>query len=316
MPRSSIDDLNKGLGFGLNARGTGASGDRGGKKKRKKMKTASVFDGGSSSSDGGEDSDLASAGGRGGVNRDIAAEQAALRRRAEQAMAAAEATGAAAVYDYDGEFESFSRAEEARKEEAAAVAADTKSRYIGKLLEKAQARKREHDILHERKVAREQAAEVEADEELAGKERFVTKSYKRKLAEREVWLKEELRRDEEEATADRARREGRGGEGMASFLGSVVRGDSGDKARPDADGDGARARDATAGDHDAERSRWNAPPKLASARSAAAAASASGVADGANEDEKVTRRKRNAKLAAARERYLERRRTGKVLSAQ
>ena len=35
MPRSSIDDLNKGLGFGLNARGTGASGDRGGKKKRK-----------------------------------------------------------------------------------------------------------------------------------------------------------------------------------------------------------------------------------------------------------------------------------------
>ena len=343
MP-SSIDDLNKGLGFGLNARGSASSVaavlSKKKESKRSTKKAASVFDE-SSDDDSSEDDRRPSArGGRGtatgrsAVNAEIAQEQAALRQRAEAAMGSA--ASSSEVYNYDDGYEEFSMAEREAKRKAATAAAsqsqqpERKSRYIGQLLKTAESRKREHEILRERRVAREQAAE-EANNavEFAGKDKYVTKSYKRKLAEREAWLKEEESKEKEEKAAGKDRRKDKGGIGMASFLGSVVRGDNNDKEDVDISGgrkedtnsaggftDGF-SRDDKGEDHDGRKNyadtRSEHPPKLAAAARVQYSGGNATVAQKTKkEEEAVLRRKRNAMIAAARERYLERKRTGEV----
>mmetsp|Transcript_34582 Transcript_34582/g.69862 ORF Transcript_34582/g.69862 Transcript_34582/m.69862 type:complete len:355 (-) Transcript_34582:1595-2659(-) len=346
MP-GSINDLNKGLGFGLNARGSGSSAGPPKKKKRKTAaagtikKKASVFDDASSDDSSGDDHQPSSSGGGGGttgrslVNAEIAQEQAALRRRAEAAMTAAKATSAD-VYNYDEGYEQFSTAEREAKRKAAAAASsqsqpERKSRYIGQLLKTAETRKREHDILHERRVAREQAAEEATNAvEFAGKEKFVTKSYKRKLAEREAWLKEEEVKEKEEEAAERGRREGQGGIGMASFLSNVVRGDDDsvdvtgvtagerkedtDLAGGFTDGfsrDGEGKLFHEEGDYANTKNDYR--PKLAAARAQYSDDTTEVAAKPTKEEEEAAvRRKRNGMIVAARERYLERKRTGQV----
>jgi len=321
MP-GGINDLNKGLGFGLNARGSSAAAGPSRKSKPKKPKGKSVFDDDEGSSSDESSSDVAGAGGRSSVNAEIAQEQAALRRRAEVAMKAAAGTGT--VYNYDDGFEEFSKSEQAKKQAAQKQQQqdqpEQKSRYISTLLQTANKRKRELEIVHERRVAREQAAEEQSNaEEYAGKEKFVTKSYKRKLAEREEWLREEHKKEEEEKQVEVDRREGRGGLGMASFLGSVVRGgedidDSGNVldgfARGDGGGDDANHVDAQEEQHDEYR------PKLAAAQRQHdhAAEKAPPSLPTKEEEEATLRRKRNAKIVAARERYLERKKSGQTAS--
>jgi coiled-coil domain-containing protein 55 len=55
--------------------------------------------------------------------------------------------------------------------------------------------------VYERKIAKEQALE-DAEMQFAGKEKFVTSAYKRKLAEREEWVRGEKERDKREKDED------------------------------------------------------------------------------------------------------------------
>lgn len=68
----------------------------------------------------------------------------------------------------------------------------SKPKYITKLLEKAKVRQQEHDIIYERKLAKERALE---DHLYGDKDKFVTGAYKKKLAEQAKWLEEERLRD-------------------------------------------------------------------------------------------------------------------------
>ncbi|KAL3909527.1 MAG: hypothetical protein SGILL_008054, partial [Bacillariaceae sp.] len=174
------------LGFGLNNRSD------------KKSASKNVFgdddEDDENSDDSGDNKETIS--GRQAVNQQIAKEQAALRKRAQAALATAEDPS---MYDYDGAYDSFKPDPEKEKAATDATNKERKSKYIGDLLKAAKVRERERDVIHERKIAREQAEE-DAQDEYAGKEKFVTKAYKRKLEERKQWEieQEEKQREEEE----------------------------------------------------------------------------------------------------------------------
>lgn len=69
-------------------------------------------------------------------------------------------------------------------------------KYIEKLLKKAEQRQREQEIVYERKLAKERSTE---DHLYADKDKFVTRAYKKKLAEQAKWMEEErLRQIREE----------------------------------------------------------------------------------------------------------------------
>ena len=214
------------LSFGLNNRsGTSKAGS--GKKKKK----SNVFDDDGSSSDddkgkngkdvttkGGDyeledEEDISNLSGREQVNRQIAAEQAALRKRAQAAAAAIQDPS---VYDYDGAYDSFKQQEEDEKKKKSEQD-DKKSRYIGDLLKAAKKRERERDAIYERKVAKAQAEE-DAQEEYVGKEKFITKAYKRKLEERKQWEAEEEEKRLEEEKNDVTKQTG--GVAFGNFYGN------------------------------------------------------------------------------------------------
>ena len=192
------------LGFGLNQRGSN--------------KPNNIF---MAADDDSDDDDEPAAAvtaetARAAVNREIAAEQAALRKRAREKMAAA-----GGEYDYDGAHETSNAAQKTTTTDTTAgTGAGTarKSRYIADLLQAAEKRKQERDVVHERKVAREQTAEEEADADLAGKEKFVTAAYKRKLEERQLWLQKDQDTQREEELSDVTKKTG--GAAMASFYGN------------------------------------------------------------------------------------------------
>ena len=146
----------KSLGFGLN--------------KRKKPAKSNVFDdddeSGEDEPDAPNDDKKAR---RDAVNREIAAEQEALRKRAKKAMAGAASD---TLYDYDGAYESFQPNKEADKSQEAPK--EKKSRYIQDLLKQSEKRNIEREAIYERKVAREQEEE-DAQLDFRGKEKFVTK---------------------------------------------------------------------------------------------------------------------------------------------
>jgi coiled-coil domain-containing protein 55 len=66
-------------------------------------------------------------------------------------------------------------------------------RYITGLLKKAKEREKAQEMVMERKIQKEQAAEAHL---YGDKEKFVTGAYKRKLAEDAKWQEEERRREE------------------------------------------------------------------------------------------------------------------------
>jgi coiled-coil domain-containing protein 55 len=181
--------------FGLNAPNSRKEGGEG-------TKASSVFgdDDSEPDSDDGDD--------RAAVNRDLRAEQEALRKRAAASMEAA------AEYDYDGVYDEMHTASSNKPTEPQ----EKKSRYIGELLKAAKQRERERDIIHERKMARELAQE---ETEYLGKDKFVTKAYKQKLAERELWVQEEEARRLEEEKEDVTKKTGDGA--FASFYGNFNR---------------------------------------------------------------------------------------------
>ena len=200
LSKAAAGKKKRGFALGLNARGVAA---------------AAAF-GHVAGDDSSSEEEPPATSGREAVNRAIAKEQAALRARA--AAAADGSLDAAAVYDYDGAYDSFhldTKKKETAKEDS------KESRYIGDLLKAAEQRKQERDVAHERKVARDQAAEEEAEPEFRGKEKFVTAAYKRKLQERKVWqAKEEKQQRLEEENDVTKRTEG---VGMASFYGNLTK---------------------------------------------------------------------------------------------
>lgn len=69
-------------------------------------------------------------------------------------------------------------------------------KYILGLLKKTEERKREQDIVYERKLEKERKKD---DHLYADKDKFVTSAYKKKLAEQAKWMEEErLRKLREE----------------------------------------------------------------------------------------------------------------------
>ncbi|KAL5213931.1 hypothetical protein ABZP36_003083 [Zizania latifolia] len=73
------------------------------------------------------------------------------------------------------------------------------SKYIAALKEKAEQRKREQDIIYERKLHKERSKE---DHLYADKDKFVTSAYRKKLEEERKWLEEEKRRQLQEEKED------------------------------------------------------------------------------------------------------------------
>jgi len=149
------------------------------------------------------------------VNEQIAREQAASRRRAQAALASAK--DAKGVYDYDGAYDSFHPTEESKTKPEAE---EKKSKYIGDLLKAAKVRERERDAIYERRNAKEQAEE-DANTDFRGKEKFVTKSYKRKLQERKQWEAEQEQKEREEEANDVTKKAA--GSAFAGFYGNLNR---------------------------------------------------------------------------------------------
>ncbi len=148
---------------------------------------------------------------RSAVNRELAAEQAALRLRAEKAMK--DISTKSDICDYDADYESFSSGHQ-RKIEASTQQDNEpegikESKYIANLLKKAKERQQEKEIIMERKIAREQEAEGNKDEYL-GKDKFVTRGYKRILEEREAWIQKDRKQAEIEEEEDVTKRKGTG----------------------------------------------------------------------------------------------------------
>lgn len=189
------------LAFGLNSR-----------KKSTPNSSSNVF------GDDGDSSDNDSDGGNRGlssrevVNKQIAREQAARRLRAQANLAKETAN----VYDYDGAYDSFKPKETTPKEEPKDQ--ERKSKYIGDLLKTAKVRERERDAIYERRNAKEQAIE-DANADYRGKEKFVTKSYKRKLQERQQWEAEQERKEREEEANDVTKKSA--GSAFAGFYGNL-----------------------------------------------------------------------------------------------
>ncbi|KAH0467194.1 hypothetical protein IEQ34_004432 [Dendrobium chrysotoxum] len=102
------------------------------------------------------------------------------------------------AFDYDGVYDEMksatarSRVQDQSKREP---------KYITAIMESAKKREREHEIIYERKLLKERSKDDHVYED---KEKFVTKAYKEKLAERAKWLEEErlrgLREEKDDVT--------------------------------------------------------------------------------------------------------------------
>ena len=196
---------NASLSFGLNSRQ---------EKSTKPSSNSNVFGDDSDSSGNGSDDDAKQTMSRREVvNKQIAREQAARRRRAQADLASVKDKS---VYDYDGAYDSF-QVDTTKKIEDKKDP-EKKSKYIGDLLKAAKVRDRERDAIFERKNAREQAEE-DAKEDYKGKEKFVTKSYKRKLQERKQWEAEQEQKEREEEANDVTKKSA--GAAFAGFYGNL-----------------------------------------------------------------------------------------------
>lgn len=220
---SSKTGKNTSLSFGLNT--------------RKNDKISSALQGDSSSNSESEENDdnnndSGNASSRKNVNREVAAEQTALRKRAEKALLELSSASAGDIYyDYDAEYESFSSGHQQQikkdneKDELNRSRSNTdqkqSSRYIAKLMEKAKERKQEREIVYERKIAKEQEAEG-LNDELLGKDKFVTKAYKRILEERENWLEKDAKQSEIEEEEDVTKKKGFGVMGLYTNYNSAL----------------------------------------------------------------------------------------------
>lgn len=159
------------------------------------------------------------------LNAELRSEQDGLRKRTELAMKRAENSD---IYDYDGQYESFSSSKEKIETKPSKDQGEKKkSRYVETLLNHAKERQYERELVLERKIAREQAAEDEKGE-FIGKEKFVTKSYKRKLEEREAWKNRDDEKNKLNEANDVTKTKG---EGLLGFYKNIGQFGSSDPTR-------------------------------------------------------------------------------------
>lgn len=121
----------------------------------------------------------------------------------------------ASIFDYDSHYDAIQASRDQPKQ---TEKLQRQSRYIAGLLEKAEERKREQDVLYERQLAKERAAE---DHLFGDKERFVTGAYRKKLEEQQKW-KEEQKRKKEEEEANAVEKRGHMGDFYRNLLRSNV----------------------------------------------------------------------------------------------
>ncbi|CAM8919788.1 unnamed protein product [Rhodiola kirilowii] len=102
------------------------------------------------------------------------------------------------VFDYDGVYDDMKHKEVLPKLQDRQK---RESKYISVLKEKAKERERQHEIVFERKLAKERSKEEDLYKD---KDKFVTGAYKRKLAELAKWEEEErmrlLREEKDDVT--------------------------------------------------------------------------------------------------------------------
>jgi coiled-coil domain-containing protein 55 len=163
--------------------------------------------------------------GREAVNHSIAKQQARIRA---QAAAAAMSEMDASIYDYDGVYDSIHATDR-----TTTTTDSKKSRYIENLMKTAKIRKIERDIAYDRKVARDQQVEEEAEPEFRNKDRFITSSYKRQLEERHQYEQQESIKQQIEDQNDITKRSD-GGFGIASFYGNITQQQTPSSYRDDA----------------------------------------------------------------------------------
>lgn len=100
------------------------------------------------------------------------------------------------VFDYDGVYDDMKvKAVQPRAHDRE----EKKPKYIQMLMDKAKQREREHEVIYERKIAKERSKD---DHLFADKDKFVTAAYKRKLQEQAKWLEEERLRELREERDD------------------------------------------------------------------------------------------------------------------
>lgn len=125
-----------------------------------------------------------------------AAKKRSLQKVEEQQKKAMEEDPS--VYAYDELYDEMKEKEARPKMQDKVV---RESKYIAQLKEKAELRKREQDIIYERKLQKERSKE---DHLFGDKDKFVTSAYRKKLEEQQKWLEEErvrqLREEKEDVT--------------------------------------------------------------------------------------------------------------------
>ncbi|KAI8101954.1 hypothetical protein M9434_007015 [Picochlorum sp. BPE23] len=131
------------------------------------------------------------------VGRMIAQQAAAAKTNKKVLEMQAEALQQDAnIFDYDSHFDSIQQARSAPKIDEKV---SRQPKYIANLLETAEHRKREQDVLYEKRLEKERKAE----EHIYGTtEKFVTSAYRKKLEEEQKWkLEQEKKQREEEQEA-------------------------------------------------------------------------------------------------------------------
>ncbi|KAL7575577.1 hypothetical protein ACA910_020150 [Epithemia clementina (nom. ined.)] len=256
------------------------------------------------------------------VNRAIRQEQEAMRKRAEQSMKRAAAQEGSSIYDYDGNYESFSSSKQNEQANRPKQANDGQSRYMGELLKAAKERSYERDIAYERKMARELEQEENENAELQDKDKFITAGYKRKLEERKLWKASRDKLDEEEEKL-RQQQEASSDAVMANFHGNFTKNvamggahATADKGVPVSTASGAPAAGVAPADSSQKPSSVFEGLELAQNEKGGESAiggvtTTKAVAAGASSDDPETarlerRRIREEKVAQARERYFRR----------
>ncbi|KAF2291881.1 hypothetical protein GH714_035978 [Hevea brasiliensis] len=100
------------------------------------------------------------------------------------------------VFDYDGVYDEMKlKIAQPREQDRE----ERKPKYIQALIKKAEQRQREHEIIYEKKLAKERSKD---DHLYADKDKFVTSAYKKKLAEQAKWIEEERMRQLQEEKED------------------------------------------------------------------------------------------------------------------
>jgi len=157
------------------------------------------------SDDGGCDDESASVGKK-SVNMKLKEQQKAIRRAA---------VTNSTEYDFDGTYEQF---QQKQKDDELSSSKSRESRYMQKLMETSAHRRKWNEVTLERKIAREQQLEGDSAQYM-GKEKFITASYRDRLAERASFLKQEHMREQNEVNDHRGKTDGTA---MMMFYGNLA----------------------------------------------------------------------------------------------